>query len=205
MREKERETERERDGWSDVQFRPHRASWSSCQRLESYDDVQVTCLTSLKAFSWLCRTFYFFAFHLLISFHINFLVIIWKTAAVMCVVCDFECFSAFCLSSLIFSSFIPSPICRCLIKDFETRPSVTHLLEHPFIKQAHGKDTSLRQQLSVLICEQQDVGSRTKTRYILPTTQTAGQNNTLPFLKSHRDVHEVEKNTSYHMLRKADR
>uniref|UniRef100_A0A8C2J702 Myosin IIIB n=1 Tax=Cyprinus carpio TaxID=7962 RepID=A0A8C2J702_CYPCA len=65
-------------------------------------------------------------------------------------------------------------IAQCLIKDFETRPSVTHLLEHPFIKQAHGKDTSLRQQLSVLIREQQDVGNRIKTRYILPTTQTAG-------------------------------
>ncbi|XP_043085593.1 myosin-IIIb-like isoform X1 [Puntigrus tetrazona] len=56
-------------------------------------------------------------------------------------------------------------IAQCLIKDFETRPSVTHLLEHPFIKQAHGKDTSLRQQLSVLVREQQDVGSRTKTRH----------------------------------------
>ncbi|XP_067265787.1 myosin-IIIb isoform X2 [Chanodichthys erythropterus] len=56
-------------------------------------------------------------------------------------------------------------IAQCLIKDFETRPSVTHLLEHPFIKQAHGKDASLRQQLSVLIREQQDVGSRTKTRH----------------------------------------
>uniref|UniRef100_A0A9J7Z498 Myosin IIIB n=2 Tax=Cyprinus carpio TaxID=7962 RepID=A0A9J7Z498_CYPCA len=64
-------------------------------------------------------------------------------------------------------------IAQCLIKDFETRPSVTHLLEHPFIKQAHGKDTSLRQQLSVLIREQQDVGNRIKTRYILPTTQTS--------------------------------
>uniref|UniRef100_A0A673M0J2 Myosin IIIB n=1 Tax=Sinocyclocheilus rhinocerous TaxID=307959 RepID=A0A673M0J2_9TELE len=70
-------------------------------------------------------------------------------------------------------------IAQCLIKDFETRPSVTHLLEHPFIKQAHGKDTSLGQQLSVLIREQQDVGNRIKTRYILPTTQTAGQNNTV--------------------------
>uniref|UniRef100_A0A672SJM0 non-specific serine/threonine protein kinase n=1 Tax=Sinocyclocheilus grahami TaxID=75366 RepID=A0A672SJM0_SINGR len=53
----------------------------------------------------------------------------------------------------------------CLIKDFETRPSVTHLLEHPFIKQAQGKDTSLGQQLSVLIREQQDVGNRIKTRH----------------------------------------
>uniref|UniRef100_A0A673M300 non-specific serine/threonine protein kinase n=1 Tax=Sinocyclocheilus rhinocerous TaxID=307959 RepID=A0A673M300_9TELE len=56
-------------------------------------------------------------------------------------------------------------IAQCLIKDFETRPSVTHLLEHPFIKQAHGKDTSLGQQLSVLIREQQDVGNRIKTRH----------------------------------------
>ncbi|XP_073668097.1 myosin-IIIb [Paramisgurnus dabryanus] len=56
-------------------------------------------------------------------------------------------------------------IAQCLIKDFEKRPSVTHLLEHPFIKQAHGKDTSLRQRLSVLIREQQEVGSRTKTRH----------------------------------------
>ncbi|XP_077073136.1 myosin-IIIb isoform X2 [Siphateles boraxobius] len=54
-------------------------------------------------------------------------------------------------------------IAQCLIKDFETRPSVMHLLEHPFIKQAHGKDTSLRNQLSVLIREQQDAGSRTRT------------------------------------------
>uniref|UniRef100_A0A3Q3BDT5 non-specific serine/threonine protein kinase n=1 Tax=Kryptolebias marmoratus TaxID=37003 RepID=A0A3Q3BDT5_KRYMA len=44
-------------------------------------------------------------------------------------------------------------ISQCLIKDFEARPSVTHLLEHPFIKQAHGKDVALRQQLAVLIRE----------------------------------------------------
>ncbi|XP_016131775.1 myosin-IIIb-like [Sinocyclocheilus grahami] len=61
--------------------------------------------------------------------------------------------------------FIPWRSYRCLIKDFETRPSVTHLLEHPFIKQAQGKDTSLGQQLSVLIREQQDVGNRIKTRH----------------------------------------
>uniref|UniRef100_A0AAQ4RDJ3 Myosin IIIB n=1 Tax=Gasterosteus aculeatus aculeatus TaxID=481459 RepID=A0AAQ4RDJ3_GASAC len=47
---------------------------------------------------------------------------------------------------------------QCLIKDFEARPSVTHLLEHPFIKQAHGKDVALPQQLAALIQEQQDLG-----------------------------------------------
>uniref|UniRef100_A0A8K9UXH3 Myosin IIIB n=1 Tax=Oncorhynchus mykiss TaxID=8022 RepID=A0A8K9UXH3_ONCMY len=54
-------------------------------------------------------------------------------------------------------------IAQCLIKDFETRPSVTHLLEHPFIKQAHGKEMALGQQLSTLICEQQDLGCKLKT------------------------------------------
>ncbi|KAK2906095.1 hypothetical protein Q8A73_010038 [Channa argus] len=58
-----------------------------------------------------------------------------------------------------FSHFIG----QCLIKDFEARPSVTHLLEHPFIKQAHGKDVALRQQLGALIKEQQEVGCKTKT------------------------------------------
>uniref|UniRef100_A0A9J7XNZ5 Myosin IIIB n=1 Tax=Cyprinus carpio carpio TaxID=630221 RepID=A0A9J7XNZ5_CYPCA len=37
---------------------------------------------------------------------------------------------------------------QCLIKDFKM-----HLLEHPFIKQTHGKDTSRRQQLTVLVHE----------------------------------------------------
>ncbi|KAG7331116.1 hypothetical protein KOW79_005085 [Hemibagrus wyckioides] len=55
-------------------------------------------------------------------------------------------------------------IAQCLIKDFEARPSVTHLLEHPFIKQAHGKDAALRKQLSALIQDQQNAGSRTRTR-----------------------------------------
>uniref|UniRef100_A0A3B4E996 non-specific serine/threonine protein kinase n=1 Tax=Pygocentrus nattereri TaxID=42514 RepID=A0A3B4E996_PYGNA len=51
------------------------------------------------------------------------------------------------------------------LHDFEARPSVTHLLEHPFIKQAHGKDTALKKQLAVLIRDQQDVGCRTRTKH----------------------------------------
>nr|XP_046260260.1 myosin-IIIb isoform X1 [Scatophagus argus] len=60
-----------------------------------------------------------------------------------------------------FSHFIG----QCLIKDFEARPSVTHLLEHPFIKQAHGKDVALRQQLAALVQEQQEAGCKTKTKH----------------------------------------
>ncbi|KAK1789349.1 hypothetical protein P4O66_014878 [Electrophorus voltai] len=56
-------------------------------------------------------------------------------------------------------------IAQCLIKDFEARPSVTHLLEHPFIKQAHGKDSALRRQLSALIKDQQSVEGRTRTKH----------------------------------------
>ncbi|XP_015214343.2 myosin-IIIb isoform X1 [Lepisosteus oculatus] len=56
-------------------------------------------------------------------------------------------------------------ISQCLIKDFEKRPSVTHLLEHPFIKQAHGKDMALKQQLATLIREQQESGCRGKTKH----------------------------------------
>ena len=57
-------------------------------------------------------------------------------------------------------------VCRCLIKDFEARPSVCHLLEHPFIKQAQGKDTALGGQLAALILDQQEQGCKTKTKYV---------------------------------------
>uniref|UniRef100_A0A4W6FQY8 non-specific serine/threonine protein kinase n=1 Tax=Lates calcarifer TaxID=8187 RepID=A0A4W6FQY8_LATCA len=50
--------------------------------------------------------------------------------------------------------------------DFEARPSVTHLLEHPFIKQAHGKDVALRQQLAGLIREQHERINTRKTLII---------------------------------------
>uniref|UniRef100_A0AAX7UK12 non-specific serine/threonine protein kinase n=1 Tax=Astatotilapia calliptera TaxID=8154 RepID=A0AAX7UK12_ASTCA len=65
-----------------------------------------------------------------------------------------------------FSHFIS----QCLIKDFEARPSVTHLLEHPFIKQAHGKDIALRQQLAALIQEQHLV-SLTSYRHVRINTR----------------------------------
>ncbi|KAM8934081.1 myosin-IIIb [Pelodytes ibericus] len=60
-----------------------------------------------------------------------------------------------------FSHFIS----QCLIKDFEKRPSVIHLLEHPFIRQAHGKDMAVQRQLAKLIQTQQQSGSIAKTRY----------------------------------------
>ncbi|XP_013924295.1 PREDICTED: myosin-IIIb-like, partial [Thamnophis sirtalis] len=56
-------------------------------------------------------------------------------------------------------------ISQCLIKDFEKRPSVTHLLEHPFIRQAHGKDMALQKQLSYLIQAQQQLGAVAKIRH----------------------------------------
>ncbi|XP_021255047.1 myosin-IIIb isoform X2 [Numida meleagris] len=65
-------------------------------------------------------------------------------------------------------------ISQCLIKDFEKRPTVTHLLEHPFIKQAHGKDMSLQKQLAELIQEQQRLGSVAKTRFSLPLALPLG-------------------------------
>ncbi|CAL8343516.1 unnamed protein product [Boreogadus saida] len=60
-----------------------------------------------------------------------------------------------------FSHFIG----QCLIKDFEARPSVCHLLEHPFIKQAQGKDAALGGQLAALILDQQEQGCKTKTKH----------------------------------------
>ncbi|XP_067891481.1 myosin-IIIb isoform X2 [Heterodontus francisci] len=58
-------------------------------------------------------------------------------------------------------------ISQCLIKDFEKRPSVTYLLEHPFIKQAHGKDVTLQQQLANLIeVQQQECSAKTRQERI---------------------------------------
>ncbi|XP_044525738.1 myosin-IIIb-like [Gracilinanus agilis] len=57
-------------------------------------------------------------------------------------------------------------ISQCLIKDFEKRPSVTQLLEHPFIKEAHGKDSTLQKQLAKLLQDQETyLGSVVKPRH----------------------------------------
>ncbi|XP_053139460.1 myosin-IIIb isoform X5 [Hemicordylus capensis] len=56
-------------------------------------------------------------------------------------------------------------ISQCLIKDFEKRPSVTHLLEHPFIRHTQGEDMALQKQLADLIQAQQELGSVAKTRH----------------------------------------
>lgn len=54
---------------------------------------------------------------------------------------------------------------RCLIKDFEKRPSVTHLLDHPFIKEAHGKVLFLQKQLAKVLQDQKHLNPVVKTRY----------------------------------------
>lgn len=72
--------------------------------------------------------------------------------------------SSSCDALPVLISVLFSVILRCLIKDFEARPSVIHLLEHPFIKQAHGKEAALQQQLAALIQEQQEVGCKTRTK-----------------------------------------
>uniref|UniRef100_A0A8C7AMC8 Myosin IIIB n=1 Tax=Neovison vison TaxID=452646 RepID=A0A8C7AMC8_NEOVI len=54
---------------------------------------------------------------------------------------------------------------RCLIKDFERRPSVTHLLDHPFIKGAHGKVLFLQKQLAKVLQDQKHLNPVVKTRH----------------------------------------
>lgn len=54
---------------------------------------------------------------------------------------------------------------RCLIKDFEKRPSVTHLLDHPFIKGTQGKVLFLQKQLANVLRDQKRLNPVAKTRY----------------------------------------
>ncbi|MGH0163835.1 UNVERIFIED_CONTAM: hypothetical protein FKN15_045941 [Acipenser sinensis] len=65
---------------------------------------------------------------------------------------------------------------RCLIKDFERRPSVTHLLENPFIKQTHSKVMTLQNQLARLIQEQQVSGCISKTKHERINTRKMQEN-----------------------------
>ncbi|KAH0499873.1 Myosin-IIIb [Microtus ochrogaster] len=52
---------------------------------------------------------------------------------------------------------------RCLIKDFEKRPSVTHLLDHPFIKGTQGKVLFLQKQLANVLRDQKRLNPVAKT------------------------------------------
>ncbi|XP_010350571.1 myosin-IIIb isoform X1 [Saimiri boliviensis] len=56
-------------------------------------------------------------------------------------------------------------ISQCLIKDFERRPSVTHLLDHPFIKGVHGKVLFLQKQLAKVVQDQKHLNPVVKTRH----------------------------------------
>ncbi|EPQ02287.1 Myosin-IIIb [Myotis brandtii] len=52
----------------------------------------------------------------------------------------------------------------CLIKDFEKRPSVTHLLDHPFIQGVRGKVLFLQKQLAKVLQDQKHLNPVVKTR-----------------------------------------
>uniref|UniRef100_A0A8C5P367 non-specific serine/threonine protein kinase n=1 Tax=Jaculus jaculus TaxID=51337 RepID=A0A8C5P367_JACJA len=56
-------------------------------------------------------------------------------------------------------------ISQCLIKDFEKRPSVTQLLDHPFIKGAHGRVLFLQKQLAKVLQDQKHLTPVAKTRH----------------------------------------
>ncbi|XP_072432083.1 myosin-IIIa isoform X2 [Chiloscyllium punctatum] len=56
-------------------------------------------------------------------------------------------------------------IAICLIKDFEHRPTISDLLEHPFIRQIQGKEKALQKQLMELIDLHQQMGTIEKTRH----------------------------------------
>lgn len=55
--------------------------------------------------------------------------------------------------------------CRCLIKDYEKRPTVSDLLQHKFIAQIEGKDVMLQKQLMEFIDIHQCMGGTEKARY----------------------------------------
>ncbi|XP_045154975.1 myosin-IIIb isoform X1 [Echinops telfairi] len=55
-------------------------------------------------------------------------------------------------------------ISQCLIKDFEKRPSVTHLLDHPFVKGTPEKGVFLQKQLAKVLQNQKQL-NLAKTRH----------------------------------------
>ncbi|XP_059380323.1 myosin-IIIa isoform X1 [Carassius carassius] len=57
-------------------------------------------------------------------------------------------------------------LCKCLIKDFELRPSVFDLLQHVFIKQIVGREKMLQKQLMELIDLNQQIGVIEKTSHL---------------------------------------
>ncbi|XP_069067462.1 myosin-IIIa [Pleurodeles waltl] len=56
-------------------------------------------------------------------------------------------------------------ISNCLIKDFEKRPTVCDLLQHPFVKQIEGKEKAIQKQLMQFIDVHQQMGITEKKRH----------------------------------------
>ncbi|XP_038611640.1 myosin-IIIa isoform X2 [Tachyglossus aculeatus] len=54
---------------------------------------------------------------------------------------------------------------KCLTKDYEKRPTVSDLLQHEFISQVEGKETSLQKQLMEFIDVHQQMGVSEKSRH----------------------------------------
>ncbi|XP_038654074.1 myosin-IIIa isoform X4 [Scyliorhinus canicula] len=94
------------------------------------------------------------------------------------------------LWSELFNDFITI----CLIKDFEHRPTVSNLLEHPFIRQIQGKEKALQKQLMELIDLHQQMGSIEKTRHERIHTKKSQhmKSNTTSFMDNRDDLATLE-------------
>ncbi|XP_059822591.1 myosin-IIIb isoform X4 [Hypanus sabinus] len=100
-------------------------------------------------------------------------------------------------------------ISQCLIKDFEERPSVEYLLDHPFIKPAHRKGVKLQQQLANLIkVQQEECSAKTRQEHTcnrrnhhMRASESSGQNMsddlvTLEFLDEETIINCLQKRYS---------